>query len=508
MLRAANPGEQEMTDMADAPAPTGATELAFLSAAELASRLASREISARELLEHHLARVERHNPALNAVIWMDAERARADADASDRRRAAGEPLGPLDGIPTTVKESYDLAGAPTTWGVPAFRDNIAARDSAVVERLRAAGAVIYGKTNVPLLLSDWQSFNAIHGTTNNPWDLSRSPGGSSGGSAAALAAGLSALEAGSDIGASIRNPAHYCGVYGHKPTWGIVPGRGQKLPGDLAESDIAVVGPMARSTADLRAAMDVLAGADGPEARGWQLRLSPPRKSSLRDFRVAVVLNDAVSEVDRPVQDAIARLARWLESEGAVVEMDARPRFSSEEAHEVYIRLLRAATSKRMTDDQITAALRSLDELPADADRTGYKVWMWEAQTMPHRDWLHWNERRHALMAAWEEFFESYDLMLCPAAASAAFPHDQQGDRVDRTIEVNGKRVPTTDQLFWAGYPCAFYLPGTVAPIGLTDAGLPVGVQIVGRRYDDLTCLHMAGLIEDGYYRFTPPPGY
>jgi amidase len=496
-----------MTDLADAPA-RARTELAFLSAAELAAKLSAREIGARELLEHHLARVERHNPALNAVIWMDADRARAEADASDRRRAAGEALGPLDGIPMTVKESYDLAGAPTTWGVPEFTGNIATRDSAVVERLRAAGAVIYGKTNVPLMLADWQSFNAIYGTTNNPWDLTRAPGGSSGGSAAALAAGLSALEAGSDIGASIRNPAHYCGVFGHKPTWGIVSGRGQKLPGDLAESDIAVVGPLARSAGDLKTALDIMAGPDGPQARGWRLALPGPRKSKLADFRVSVVLTDPVSEVDRPVQDAIARLAAWLEGQGATVEMDARPDFSSEEAHEIYIRLLRSATSKRLTDEQLAAARRSLDDLGPEADRTGYKVRMWESQAMGHRDWLRWNERRHRLMAAWEALFETYDLMLCPAAASAAFPHDQEGDRVDRTIEVNGRRVPTTDQLFWAGYPCASYLPGTVAPIGLTEAGLPVGVQIVGRRYDDLTCLHMAGLIEKGFYGFTPPQGY
>ncbi len=255
-----------MTDVADA------TDLAFLSATELAARLAAREIGARELLEHHLARVERLNPGLNAIIWMDAERARADADASDRRRAEGKALGPLDGVPMTVKESFNIAGAPTTWGHPEFRENIAETDSAVVERLRAAGAVIFGKTNVPLMLADWQSFNEVYGTTNNPWDVSRSPGGSSGGSAAALAAGLSALEVGSDIGASIRNPAHYCGVFGHKPTWDIISGRGQALPGDLGQTDIAVVGPLARSAADLRLALELLAGADGAEARAWRAR--------------------------------------------------------------------------------------------------------------------------------------------------------------------------------------------------------------------------------------------
>ena len=501
MVAPQNPEGPPVTDVAEA------TDLALLSATQLLAKLDAREIGARELLEHHLDRVARLNPALNAIIWTDADRARAEADAADGRRGRGEPKGPLDGLPMTVKESFNIAGAPTTWGSPEFRGNVAESDSAVVERLRAAGAVVFGKTNVPLMLADWQSFNAIYGTTNNPWDVSRSPGGSSGGSAAALAAGLSALEVGSDIGASIRNPAHYCGVFGHKPTWDIVSGRGQALPGDISQTDIAVVGPLARSAADLRLALDVLAGADGAEARAWTLKLPPPRRTRLADFRIAVVLSDPVSEVDLPVQDAIANLARWLEGQGATVEMDARPAFSSEEAHEIYISLLRAATSKRMTDAQLADARRQLDATPSNADRTTYKVRMWEAQTMCHRDWLRWNERRHGLMAAWEAFFERFDLMLCPAAASAAFPHDHEGERPDRTIEVNGHRVPTTDQLFWAGYPCAFYLPGAVAPIGLTGEGLPVGVQIVGRRYDDLTCLQMAALIEEDFYRFAPPPG-
>ena len=481
------------------------SEIHYQSATELMSWLDAREIGARELLDHFLHRVDRHNQSINAIVWQDADRARADADASDRRRAAGEDAGPLDGLPVTVKESFDLTGSPTTWGVPEFRDNIADTDSAVVEKYRAAGAVVFGKTNVPFMLADWQSFNSMHGTCNNPWDPTRTPGGSSGGSAAALAAGLTGLDAGSDIGASIRNPAHYCGVFGHKPTWEVVSGRGQALPGDRAPTDIAVVGPLARSAADLTLALGLLAGADGPAARGWTLALPEPRRKRLQDYRVGVLLSDRQAEVEQSYQDGIAALARWLEGEGATVEVGAKPDFSTGEAMEVYTMLLRAATSKRLRDELIAEAREDLSRLPADA--IPYRRRMLEAQTMLHRDWLRWNERRYTLMAGWEKWFESWDLLLCPAASSPAFPHDQAGERHDRLITVNGSAQPVVDQLFWAGYPCGYYLPSTVAPIGLVD-GLPVGIQIVGRQYDDLTCLHMAALIEEGYHRFTPPPGY
>ena len=198
-------------------------------------------------------------------------------------------------------------------------------------------------------------------------------------------------------------------------------------------------------------------------------------------------------------------LSGWLEGEGATVVIGAKPDFPTGEAMEVYTMLLRAATSKRLSDELISQAREDLSRLPSDA--IPYRRRMLKAQTMLHRDWLRWNERRYELMVGWEEWFETYDLLLCPAASSPAFPHDQAGERHDRTITVNGRAQPVVDQLFWAGYPCGYYLPSTVAPIGLA-LGLPVGIQIVGRQYDDLTCLHMAGLIEEGYYRFTPPPGY
>src|SRR5207244_1010974 len=256
----------------------------FRAARQLAADIKKKKIGCLELLDLYLARVEKYDGALNAIVVRDFERARTRARAADRALAKRQPWGPLHGVPMTIKESYDVAGLPTTWGVPAYKNNVATRNAVAVDRLLAAGAVLFGKTNVPLYLADWQSFNAIYGTTNNPWDVTRAPGGSSGGSAAALAAGLTGLEAGSDIGSSIRNPAHFCGVYGHKPTWGIVPRRGQALPWQEAPVDIDVVGPLARSADDLVLALSVMAGPDAVDAAGWQLRLRSPRQTRLPDF--------------------------------------------------------------------------------------------------------------------------------------------------------------------------------------------------------------------------------
>lgn len=480
--------------------------LHYRSATELARLLRKGRIAAPDLLDLCLERYNAHNPALNAVVVTDIDRARKAAAAAHERLKKGDPLGPFDGVPMTAKESFDWTGTPSTWGDPRLKDNIATSDAVAITRLTGAGAVIYGKTNVPLMLADWQSYNAIYGTTNNPWDLSRSPGGSSGGSAVALATGMSALEIGSDIGASIRNPAHYCGVYGHKPTWGVVPYRGHYLPGIVHPTDISVAGPLARSAADLAAMMKLLAGADGPEARGTIISLPRARQTSLGDFRVAVMLTAPESEVDQPVQDLLAQLATFLESRVARLSMEARPAFSTAEAMDIYITLLRAATSRRQTEAEFAANAATVAGLAADDAR--YFAKMLRAYVMPHRSWLMANERRHQMRLLWEQFFEDWDVLLCPAAASAAFPHDHVGERHERTIEVNGKRVPTTDQLFWAGYSGCFYLPSTVAPLGLTAQGLPVGVQIITRQYDDFTAIRFAELLEREYRGFVPPPGY
>jgi amidase len=481
-------------------------DVPFRSAKQLAADIRKKKIGCLELLDLYLARVEKYDPALNAIVVRDFDGARKRARAADRALAGGKVWGPFHGVPMTIKESYDVIGLPTTWGVPALRNNIATKNAVAVDRLLGAGVVLFGKTNVPLYLADWQSFNALHGTTNNPWDLARSPGGSSGGSAAALAAGLTGLEAGSDIGSSIRNPAHFCGVFGHKPTWGIVPRQGQALPGQVAPVDIDVVGPLARSTDDLALALRVMAGPDAVDAAGWQLRLRAPRQKRLRDYKVALMLDAPESAVDREVQDRLQALADFLGRQKAKVDDRARPAIDTREAFRVYVRLLRAATSARQSDAEFEQNLGLARTLAPDDD--SYHARMLRASVLPHRDWLAANEARHRMRLAWAEFFTTYDLLLCPVAGNAAFPHDQEGQRHERTVVVNGESVPVTDHLFWAGYSGASYLPSTAAPCGFTPAGLPVGVQIVGPQYADLTCLAFARLLEAEFQAFVPPPGY
>ncbi len=481
-------------------------DLAFRSAKQLAADIRRKKIGCLELLETYLARIEKYNPKLNAIIVLDRDGARRRARAADAALKKGKAWGPLHGVPMTIKESYDVVGMPTTWGAPELKDNYPARNALAVDRLLAAGVVLFGKTNVPLMLADWQSFNAVYGSTSNPWDLARTPGGSSGGSAAALAAGLTGIEAGSDIGASIRNPAHYCGVFGHKPTYGIVPPRGQALPGRVAQGDISVIGPMGRSADDLSLGLTAMAGADEIDGAGWRLHLPAPRQKTLREYKVAVMLTDPNSEVDQEVQDRLQALADFLGKRKARVSDRARPDVDTREAHRVYIQLLRSATSGRQTDEEFEKNREIARRLgPGDES---YYARMMRGNTMSHRDWLAFDEARHKMRWKWHEFFREWDLLLCPPAASAAFVHDQQGERHERTIRVNGHDVLTTDQLFWAGYPGMVYLPGTVAPIGLTPSGLPVGVQIVGPQYADRTTIDFARHLEREYQAFTPPAGY
>ena len=478
----------------------------FRSAKQLAALIRGKKIGCLELLDLYLQRVEQYNPKINAIIFKDVEGARKRAKLADRALARKEVWGPLHGVPMTIKESFDVAGMPTTWGVPQYRDNYAQKNSLAVDRLLKAGVVLFGKTNVPLYLGDWQSFNEIYGTTNNPWDVTRVPGGSSGGSAAALAAGLTGIDAGSDIGASIRNPAHYCGVYGHKPTYGVCSPRGHALPGVVAVGDISAIGPMARSAGDLAIGLAAMAGLDLIDGIGWQLHLPGPAKKQLREYKVSVVYTDPEAEVDEEVQKGIRAAADFLRKNKAKVVEDARPAFGSGEAFRNYVQLLRSATSGRLTLEQFQNNLAAFNTLESDDD--SYQAQAIRAQAMYHKDWLAYNEARHKMRLAWAEFFKEYDLLLCPTATTAAFPHNQKGERWERMIMVNGNPQPSTTQMFWAGYSCNFYLPSTIAPAGFTTEGLPVGVQIVGPQYGDYTCIYFAQLLEKDFQPFVSPPGF
>ncbi|HET8996678.1 MAG TPA: amidase, partial [Acetobacteraceae bacterium] len=474
----------------------------FLPATQLAAKLRAGEIGCRELLDHYIARIERLDGRINAVVVRDFERARARARELDSQ---SDRSAPLHGVPMTVKESFDVAGLPSTRGHLAAKDRAATASSLSVQRLEAAGAVVFGKTNVPVDLADWQSYNPVYGATSNPWNLAHTPGGSSGGSAAALAAGFSALEIGTDIGGSIRVPAHFCGVFGHKPTWTLCPSYGDPLTSAAAPIDIAVGGPMARSAADLDVALAAMAGPD-PAETALRLDLPAPRFTSLKELRVAVWTQEPGQETDAELSAKLEELADVLEREGATVSRTARPAFNATDAFHLYLKLLDAAWSARSTEEllaQKRAAAASLapDDMSADAI-------MARCVDMPHRTWLGLNEQRGRLRRAWTAFFQEWDVLLCPPMATPALLHMQQGATWERRYTVNGRSIPYNDMLFWPGLTCGYHLPASVVPIGRTTAGLPVGVQIAGPLYGDRTTIAAARLLEEAGCAFVAPPGW
>jgi len=481
------------------------TELAFRSASDLARMLRDREIGSLELTEHYIERIERLDGDINAVVVRDFERARSAAREADRELAEGKVAGPLHGLPMTIKDSYDVAGLPTTWGVPLFKDNVAETDSQATRAYRSAGAFFLGKTNIPIHLGDFQSYNEIYGTTKNPWALDRTPGGSSGGSAAALAAGLTGLETGSDIGGSIRNPAHYCGVYGHKPTWGVVPPQGHALPGMVASPDIAVCGPLARSAEDLALAIGILAGAEPLDRRGWQLQLPQPEKRSLSDFKVAIWPTDDVAPVTQEVADRAVRIGETLARLGAQVSDTARPEIDVEESHYTYLNLLgpiMSAGVPRAAYDHLKKAAEEFDRDDRSEDAISAR-----SIVLSHRDWLSANNARERLRYAWRAFFDEWDIVICPQTATPAFEHDQS-PMPTRKLKVDADEQPYFKQLFWAGLITAPYLPSTVFPTGPSLTGLPIGLQAVGAEYDDLVTIDFARLLAREIGGFQPPPGY
>ncbi|HEX2483956.1 MAG TPA: amidase [Myxococcota bacterium] len=482
------------------------TALHWRSARDLAAALARGELSALELLEHFAARVERVNAKVNAVVATDLDGARARARRADAARARGEALGPLHGLPMTIKDSHEVVGMPTTSGARELAAHRPVRDADAVARLVTAGAVPFGKTNLPLYAGDFQSYNAVYGTTNNPWDVARVPGGSSGGAAAALACGMTPLELGSDIGGSIRNPSHFCGVYGHKPSHGLVSSRGHipGPPGILSSPDLAVTGPMARCADDLALALGVLAAPAPEDAVAWRVELPPPRAERLRELRVAPWLEipgapPVDAEVTALLSGAVERLA------AAGLRIAPPPRIDAAASTRVYLRLLNAVIAPglplevRRGMEQAYATLAPGDASPA-ADLVRGAVG-------PHHAWLVDNEARHRLRAQWAELFRDVDAVLMPVHSLPAFAHDHSPFEA-RTLFVKGESIHYMAPIFFAGLATVVGLPSTAFPVGRTRSGLPVGIQAVGPRFEDLTPIALARLAEPVLGGFEPPPDF
>lgn len=475
----------------------------MLTATQIAVAIQNGTTTAAEQLEACFARADAMNPILNAVIWQDREAARAEAKACDTETANGTSRGPLHGVPITVKESFDLKGAPTTWGMPELANNIADADSDAVARYRAAGGIVYGKTNVPLKLIEWQSFNEIYGSTSNPWDITRTSGGSSGGSGVSVATGMAALEAGSDIGSSIRNPAHFNGVFGLKPTWHIVSSEGHKLGGWQGDTDIAVCGPLARSADDLALAFDILAGPSTYDTSAWAPLLPKDDRSRVSDFKIALMLGDPASPVDQPYLDALSDFADKLETAGATVVRDRLPQIDSEAHFTLYLKLLGAAMSARMTDAEAAAALDPYKDAPADVLRIqGTRM---SGAQISHREWLNLDNERRLARRAFDTFFEDIDVIIAPVASSAAFKKDEEGLRAFRRIPVNNVQQLENTELFWSGYSGVVGIPSVVGPMAQIG-GLPVGYQAICGHGRDRTCLAFAKAVETEIVGYTPPP--
>jgi amidase len=495
------------TAAADKAGPGGAGELAYKSAADLLKALAARRVSSVELTDSAIARITALDKPINAVVVRGFDRARAAAKAADAALARGETR-PLLGLPITVKEQFNVAGLPTTWGNPRFAGWEPGFDSLAVARLKGAGAIILGKTNVPLMLEDWQSYNDIYGTTNNPWDPARTPGGSSGGSAAALAAGFTALELGSDIGGSLRCPAHFCGVFAHKPSLDLVPLRGAlppKVPPLPVKGGLAVAGPMARSAADLALELEIIAGPDEmTEGKGYRLALPPARHRELRDFRVLLVDAHPLCPTAANVRAALDRLADQIGKAGGRVERASPLLPDLAETARIYVAMLAAGNAANLSAEayqHVEAAAKSLapdDDSLAAARQRGL--------AFSHRDWIQTARASARLGQSWRELFKAFDVLLCPPMPTPAFPHDHEKDERARRIDIDGVKVPYTRQIVWASIATLFGLPATVAPIGKSGEGLPLGVQIVGPYLEDRTTIAFATAIEREFGGFVPPP--
>ena len=487
-------------DATAAPAgnPAG---LAFASAIEAGEAIRKKRISSVELTQETFARIDKYNPQLNAFVYQLREDAIARARKADQESAAGKSFGPLHGVPVHIKESFGVAGHPCTWGIPALKDSKAAENSDAAARLLSAGAVLLGATNVPYYLDDWQTYNDIYGTTNNPWDLTRSPGGSSGGSAAALAAGLGYLSVGSDIGGSIRVPSHFCGIYGHKRTLDLVSSRGQ-LPGGARTAPgfstlLEVAGPMARSAEDLLVALRILGGPADYSAKAWKWTLPPSRHEALRDFRVGYVIDDAYCPVTPDTKAALEDAVRALDKAGAKLKPGWPAGFNVNELYDNYNFHLDAFGLGTAPPDEIEEARKKA--AASGETPPGLRSFV---------EWQHQNIKRLAFRDQWQKYFEDVDVFLSPVFLTAAYPHDHSRPMSKRVLATPAGPRIYDDGLRWIAVPTLTGCPATAAPVGHGEDGLPIDIQIMGPFWEDATPITFAKLLAREIGGFRAPPGY
>jgi amidase len=456
-------------------------DLVFSSTIELAAAIRAGQVSATEVLEAHLAQIERHNPALNAIVVMDAEGARARAREAHEALARGEVWGPLHGVPFTLKDAHSTAGMRTTVGFPPLADYVPQEDSTVVARLREAGGILVGKTNVAMMLADYQSSNPLFGRTNNPWNLGRTPGGSSGGAAAALAAGMTPFEIGTDLSSSIRIPAHCCGVFGLKPTENRVPLTGLFPDPRGTPRSIRImssIGPMARTVEDLVLLYKIIAGPDG---RDTEVRPGPADdvpELDLKTLRIATAPTFPGFPVAAEIRDAVEDFARQLEGSGAIVEDATLPEID------------------------FSQDLSSAGELIGMMVGAFQPDGQGQPTTLVH--YLEALHRRDQSIMVWERFFDDWDALLCPASMVTAFPHCEQGT----PLKVDGKDV---DYWMVSAHGALFNYtghPAVVLPYRLDRDGSPIGLQLVGKRWDDSRLLAIAKALSPVAGGFRRPPNY
>ncbi|MEU5181187.1 amidase [Streptomyces longwoodensis] len=474
----------------------GASTLHLAPARRQVAALRTGAISSRALLDQLLDHHAKTNPGVNAVITLDIEAARAAADKADKHLAdTGRTLGPLHGLPMTVKDALETKGMRTTCGSTDLADHVPDTDADVVALLRAAGAIIIGKTNVPTMCQDIQTSNPIFGKTNNPFADDRTAGGSSGGPAAAVATGLTSLEVGSDLAGSLRLPAAYCGVYALRTSRGaspIVPTRGHipRPPGWLTSSDMITLGPIARTAADLDLLLDVIAAPSPADGAAWSIRLPKPNKTRLGQYRVGLWADDDHCRVDAATRQLLDQVAAALRKAGASVDDSARPvDFAASDL--LFTRLMYATSSATATDEAFAGEVKAADKLSDDDPSALYL----KSRTMRHRDWARADEERQKLRAKWAAYFTTHDILITPAAPTAAVLDQTSVPTAQRYITVDGEKRSYYDQTAWINLAVPAGLPSLVLPVGKTAEGLPMSVQIVGPYLSDRTLISVAKLL-------------